>query len=86
LRGSGWRGAVSFSRFGLRPNEVDPDGNTFLQFNLSNGDCSVWAIEHTLNQAFLRDAGTVCKLWHPRGKLVGNPRSQKDIWLGELNG
>jgi hypothetical protein len=84
LRGSGRRGAVSLCRFGFRSNQVDPDRNTFLQFDLSNSDCSIWAIEHALNQAPLRVAGTVCKLWHRRGKLVGNRRSQTRIWLREV--
>src|SRR6185312_14043835 len=86
LRGRGRRSAVFLCRFGFRPNQFDPDGNAFLQLNLSNGDCSVWAIEHALNQTALRVAGTVCKLWHRGGKLVGNKRSQTRIWLRQANG
>src|SRR6266481_9009511 len=83
----GRRGSYAFAlcRFGLGPHQLDPDRNTFLQFNLSNGDCSICAIKYALNQAALRVASTICKLWHRRGKLVGNRRSQTRIWLREVN-
>jgi hypothetical protein len=77
--------AIAWCRFGLGPHQVDLDGNTFLQFNLSDGDCSVCAIKYALNQAALRVASTICKLWHRRGKLIGNRRSQTRIWLWEVN-
>jgi len=35
---------------------------------LPDGDCSICAIEYTLNETALRVAGTVSKLWHRRGK------------------
>jgi hypothetical protein len=73
--------AIAWCRFGLGPHQIDPDRNTFLQFNLSNGDCSICAIEYALNQGALRVASTICKLWHRRGKLIGNRRSQTRIWL-----
>ena len=68
--GDGGAAPVALCRFGLGSHHLDPDGNTFLQFNLSNGDCSICAIEYALNQAALRVAGTICKLWHRRGKLI----------------
>src|SRR5262245_59746372 len=80
LRWGRWRGAVSLRGFSLRPNQVDADRDTFLQFNLSDGDGSIGAIKHALHQASLRVAGTVCKLWHRCGKLVGNRRSQTRNW------
>jgi hypothetical protein len=64
LRGRRWRGAVSLGSFSFGPHQLDPDGNTFLQFDLSDGDCSICTIEYALNQAALRVAGSVCKLWH----------------------
>src|SRR4030095_12027767 len=79
-RRRGWC-AIGWCRFGLGPHQLDPDRNTFLQFNLPNGDCSIWAIEYALNQGALRVASTICKLWHRRGKLIGNRRSQTRIWL-----
>jgi hypothetical protein len=83
-RGCCWRGTVSLRRFGLGPDQLDPDGSTFLQFNLSDGDCSICAIEYALNQTALRVAGTVCKLWHRRGKLIGNRGSQTEIWFRQV--
>src|SRR6266850_4525627 len=70
LRGRRGSGAIAWRRFGLGPHQIDPDRNTFLQFNLSDGDCSICAIEYALNQTSLCVTGTVCKLWHRRAKLV----------------
>jgi hypothetical protein len=72
LRGRCRRCAITLSPFGLGPYEIDPDGNTFLQFNLSDRDCSICAIEYALNETALRIPGTICKLWHRREKLIGN--------------
>src|SRR4029450_11655250 len=83
-RGRRWRGAFPLCRFGLGPDQIDPDGSTFSQFNLSDSDCSICAIEDGLNQTALRVAGTVCKLWHRRGKLIGNRGSQTEIWLRQV--
>src|ERR1700739_4353793 len=85
LRGRRRSRAVASRRLGFGPHQVDPDGNTFLQFNLSDGDCSICAIKYALNQAALSVASTICKLWHRRGKLVGNLRSQTRIWLRDVN-
>jgi len=55
-----------------------------LQFNLPDRDCSICAIEHSFNQAALRIAGTISKLWHRRGKISGNLKSQTGIWLRQV--
>ena len=68
--------AGAWCRFGFGPHQLDPDGNTLLQFNLSNGDRSIWAIEYAFNQASLGVAGTVCELWHRRGKISRKLKSQ----------
>src|SRR4029077_1568288 len=72
LRGGRDSCAIAWCRFGLWPHQLDPDRNTFLQFNLSDCDRSICAIKYALNQAALRVASTICKLWHRRGKLIGN--------------
>src|SRR6267143_87191 len=85
LRGGRGSCAIAWCRFWLGAHQFDPDRNTFLQFNLSDGDSSICAIKYALNQTALRVASTICKLWHRRGKLIGNRRSQTRIWLREVN-
>jgi hypothetical protein len=70
---------ITLSRFWSWSYELNSDGNTFLQFNLSDRDCSICAIEHALNKASLSIPGTICELWHRREKLIGNRRSQTGI-------
>src|SRR3984893_17193130 len=72
--------AIAWCRFELGPHQPDPHTNTFFRFHLSDAVCSTGAINYAINQAALRVASTICKLWHRRGKLVGNRRSQTRIW------
>src|SRR5439155_11238846 len=86
LRGRCDSRAIAWCRFGFGPHQLDPDRNTLLQFNLSNGDRSIWAIEYAFNQASLGVAGTVYELWHRRGKISRNLKSQIGICFAGLNG
>jgi hypothetical protein len=73
----------SARRYDLRfsAEHLDPNRDALLRFNLPDRNCSICAIEHTFNQAPLGIAGTIRKLWHRRGKISGNLKSQTGIWL-----
>src|SRR3989442_979555 len=79
-----WR-AASRNHLRFRAEHFDPNRNTLLQFNLPNRNYSICAIEHALNKAALRVAGTVSKLWHRRGKISGNAKSQTGISLRQVD-
>jgi hypothetical protein len=68
-------------RYDLRfsAHHFDPNRDALLRFNLPDRNCSICAIEHTFNQAPLGIAGTISKLWHRRGKISGNLKSQTGI-------
>src|SRR6266436_2988322 len=83
-RGSFRRCTTLTDYFGFRAQHFDPDGNALLQFNLPDRDCSICAIEYPFNQTALGIPGAISKLWHRRGKLSGNLKSQTGIWLRQV--
>src|SRR5438477_3005631 len=58
---------------------IDPNRNAVLRFNLPDRNGAICAVEYPFNQTALRIARTISKLWHRRGKIVGNAESQKLI-------
>src|SRR5207248_8728752 len=69
-----------FSRF----YHIEPNRNAVLRFNLTDRNGTICAVEHPFNQTALRVARTISKLWHRRGKIVGNAESQSLIWWNAL--
>ena len=55
---------------------IDPNRDAVLRFNLVDRNGAICAVEHPFNQTALRIARTISKLWHRRGKIVGNVESQ----------
>src|SRR5437868_10224101 len=68
LSRSRWRCGVYCFRLRLRADQIDANRHTLLQLNLSNRDGSVRAVQHAFDQAALRIASAISKLWHRRGK------------------
>ena len=64
---------------------IDPNRDAVLRFNLMDRNGAICAVEHPFNQTALRVAGTISKLWHRRGKIVGNIESQNLIWWNALS-
>jgi hypothetical protein len=64
---------------------IDPNRDALLRFNLMDCNGAICAVEHPFNQTALRIARTISKLWHRRGKIVGNVESQNLIWWNALS-
>src|SRR5204863_8209601 len=59
-----------------RFHHIDSNRDAVLRFNLTDRNGTICAVEHPFNQSALRVARTISKLWHRRGKIVGNAESQ----------
>jgi hypothetical protein len=55
---------------------IDPNRDALLRFNLMDRNGAICAIENPFNQTALRIPRTISKLWHRRGKVIGNRESQ----------
>jgi hypothetical protein len=58
---------------------IDPNRDAVLRFNLMDRNGTICAVQHPFNQTALRIPRTIGKLWHRRGKIVGNVESQNLI-------
>src|SRR5438477_5025905 len=67
-----WRGRCNISTANLRfrANDIDPNRNALLQFDLANSDRTICTVEHTLNEAALRVTRPISKLWHRSWILI----------------
>jgi hypothetical protein len=82
---SGGRRACFWFRGLSRFYYIDPNRNAVLRFNLSDRDGTICAVEHPLNQTALRVARTIRELWHRRGKIIGNAKSETEKWGSPLD-
>src|SRR5438270_12234701 len=71
-----WRGRCNISTANLRfrANDIDPNRNALLQFNLANSDRTICTVEYTLHEASLRVTRPISKLWHRSWTLVRNSK------------
>src|SRR4029450_3230729 len=79
-----WRACFCLSGLS-RFYHVNPNRNAVLRFNLADRNGTICAGEHSFNQTALRVARTISKLWHRRGKIIGNSKSETGKWLLDLS-